>query len=89
MDIDQQGEIQKRYSTAFPIVTIEEATVDGHETETDDIHDSFVYGGIVKVGEKKDAPQNSPVKRHRARPMSEQLVGKARPRAVYVNEEGK
>lgn len=89
MDVDQEGNIQKRFSTAFPIATIEETTADGHETETDDIHDSLVYGGIVKEGEKKEvAPQTTPVKRHRTRPMSEQLLGKARPRAVYENEEG-
>lgn len=88
MDVDRQEEIHKRFSTAFPIVTIEEATTDGHDDESDNIHDSLVYGGILKEDEKKDSPQTTPVKRQRVRPMSEQLLGKARPRAVYEDDEG-
>lgn len=89
MDIDRDEDIQKRYSSAFPIVTIEEATMDGHEVDTEDIHDSMVYGGILKEGERiEKEPETTPVKRQRIRPMSEQLLGKARPRAVYEDEEG-
>ncbi|KXN81385.1 hypothetical protein AN958_04774 [Leucoagaricus sp. SymC.cos] len=82
---DQDKRMQKRFSTAFPIVTIEEATADGHDADTEDIHNSLVYGGIVKEKEKEEGPQTTPVKRQRVRPMSEQLL---RPRAVYENEEG-
>ncbi|KAF9449617.1 hypothetical protein P691DRAFT_799115 [Macrolepiota fuliginosa MF-IS2] len=86
-DIDQDMEIQKRFSTAFPIVTIQEATVDGHGDESEEIHDSLVYGGILKEGEKIEEPRQTPVKRQRVRPMSEQMLGRARPRAVYEDEE--
>jgi hypothetical protein len=51
-------------SSTLPIVTIEEATVDGHsDVET-------------------------PSKRARARPLSEQLLGRSRPKAMYEDENG-
>lgn len=90
LNVNKGEEIHRRFSTAFPIVTIEEATVDGHgdesEIHTEEIHDSLVYGGILKEGENRE--ELTPVKRHRVRPLSEQLLGKARPRAVYEDEEG-
>lgn len=94
LSANRDEEVHKRFSTAFPIVTIEEATVDGHggdseEIRSEEIHDSLVYGGILKEGEnREEQDQLTPVKRHRVRPLSEQLLGKARPRAVYEDEEG-
>lgn len=88
IDVGRGEEIHKRFSTAFPIATIEEATGDGREDDTEEIHDSFVYGGILKENETKDLPQTTPLKRPRARPMSEQLLGKVRPCAVYEDDEG-
>ncbi|KAJ3573255.1 hypothetical protein NP233_g2552 [Leucocoprinus birnbaumii] len=88
MDVDQREEIHKRYSTAFPIVTIEEASADSHDDASENINDSLVYGGILKENEKKHSPQTTPVKRLRQRPLSEQLLGKVRPRAVCEDEEG-
>ncbi|KAF9219060.1 hypothetical protein BS17DRAFT_439592 [Gyrodon lividus] len=54
-----------------PIVTIEEATVDGH------------WMG----DEESAAPMETPVKRARARPMSEQLLGRSRPKAMYEGDD--
>ena len=88
IDAGRGEEVHKRFSAAFPIATIEEATGDGREDDTEEIHDSFVYGGILKESETKDLPQTTPVKRPRARPMSEQLLGKVRPCAVYEDDEG-
>lgn len=88
IDVGRGEEIHKRFSTAFPIVTIEEAVGDGREDDTEEIHDSLVYGGILKENETKDLPQTTPAKRLRARPMSEQLLGKVRPCAAYEDDEG-
>jgi len=88
IDVGRGEEINKRFSTAFPIATIEETAGDDHEDDTEEIHDSLVYGGILKESETKDLLQTTPVKRPRARPMSEQLLGKVRPRAVYEDDEG-
>ncbi|KAF7791167.1 hypothetical protein EIP86_002178 [Pleurotus ostreatoroseus] len=49
---------------ARPIVTVEEATVDGHGAPTD------------------TESMQTPAKRARPRPMSEQLLGKSRPRGI-------
>lgn len=89
IDVDQGEEIHKRFSTAFPIATIEEATRDGREDDTEEIHDSIVYGGILKESETKYLPQMTLVKRPRARPMSELPLGKLRPCAVYEDDEGR
>ncbi|KAH7884200.1 hypothetical protein F5I97DRAFT_1671717 [Phlebopus sp. FC_14] len=53
-----------------PVVTIEEATVDGHESVEDE--------SVVSV--------ETPVKRARPRPMSEQLLGRSRPKAIYEED---
>lgn len=58
---EREGMDEEKTST-LPIVTIEEATVDGHsDVET-------------------------PSKRARARPLSEQLLGRSRPKAMYEDE---
>jgi hypothetical protein len=49
-----------------PIVTVEEATVDGHG------HSDL----------------ETPIKRARPRPMSEMLLGRSRPKAMYEDENG-
>ncbi|KIK98105.1 hypothetical protein PAXRUDRAFT_725108 [Paxillus rubicundulus Ve08.2h10] len=54
-----------------PIVTIQEATVDGHGTEE----------------EESVLSMETPVKRARARPVSEQLLGRSRPKAIYEGDD--
>ncbi|OSC98903.1 hypothetical protein PYCCODRAFT_1470720 [Trametes coccinea BRFM310] len=55
-----------------PIVRVEEATADGHSAPTDD---------EASLGE-------TPVKRARPRPMSEQMLGRPRPQPICDNGEG-
>ncbi|KAG1854418.1 hypothetical protein DFJ58DRAFT_787853 [Suillus subalutaceus] len=59
----EEGEgVNEEEASTLPIVTIEEATVDGHsDVET-------------------------PIKRVRQRPVSEQLLGRSRPKAMYEDE---
>ncbi|KAG5650532.1 hypothetical protein H0H81_011921 [Sphagnurus paluster] len=66
----------------LPIVTVEAATCDGHG-EPDD-------HSILEEEEEilEDQPLETPVKRARARPMSEQLLGKSRPKPMYESEDG-
>ncbi len=59
---------------AFPILTIEEATADGH---------AFV--GDESISEEVAA---TPVKKARARPLSEQLLGRSRPKPMHEDDEG-
>ncbi|THU90173.1 hypothetical protein K435DRAFT_864575, partial [Dendrothele bispora CBS 962.96] len=54
-------------STNMPLLTLEEATSDGHERVADD----------------GDSAVSTPVKRARPRPMSEQMLGKSRPQAIH------
>lgn len=61
-----------------PIVTVESATADGHSEAED--------GPEVELPSPSDA---TPSKRVRPRPVSEQLLGRARPKAVYEEEECK
>ncbi|KAG6330873.1 hypothetical protein ID866_8216 [Astraeus odoratus] len=60
---EEEEEVQKPVT---PILTIEEATVDGHGTVDDDM-----------------PPMETPVKRSRVRPTSEQLLCRSRPKAIY------
>ncbi|KAH7920517.1 hypothetical protein BV22DRAFT_1133018 [Leucogyrophana mollusca] len=55
-----------------PIVTIEEATADGHSLPDDDV---------------PDRSMETPVKRARPRPVSEQLLGRSRPKAIYEDDD--
>lgn len=55
-----------------PIVTVEAATLDGHEAVADD---------NVEIVE-------TPIKRARPRPVSEQLLGRPRPQAMFEEENG-
>ncbi|KAF7982388.1 hypothetical protein HWV62_28475 [Athelia sp. TMB] len=57
---------------SLPLLTLEEATMDGH----DSINDSLVSTATT-----------TPVKKARPRPMSEQLLGKSRPEAMHGEEE--
>ncbi|TBU22804.1 hypothetical protein BD311DRAFT_822465 [Dichomitus squalens] len=59
-----------------PMVRIEEATADGHSPPTDD----------EKVDEGASLSE-TPVKRARARPVSEQMLGRPRPQAICENSE--
>ena len=56
-----------------PILTFEEATTDGHGDGESDI----------------SSCAGTPIKRARPRPMSEQLLGKARPKAILDDAVGK
>ncbi|KAF6741921.1 hypothetical protein DFP72DRAFT_1110853, partial [Ephemerocybe angulata] len=63
----------------YPIVTIEEATADGHgEGLYDPLSD---YEDTIK-------DVATPVKKPRGRPVSEQLLGRARPEGVCEDEDG-
>jgi hypothetical protein len=85
-ELDGKDELQKRYCSAFPIATIAEAPTDDRE-ETGGICGSVFSGEISsEIGKREE--EDTPIKRHRIRPMSEQLLGKPRPRAVYEDEEG-
>ncbi|KAF8959872.1 hypothetical protein BDZ97DRAFT_1666634 [Flammula alnicola] len=72
---------------SYPILTIEEATVDGHGVRDDD---------EMVVEEEKCQEEEvvqpsvaaTPVKKARARPLSEQLLGKSRPKPMYEEDEG-
>ena len=67
---------RRRSYGAYPILTIEEATSDGH-------------GGLEEDQiEQDDTNQVSTPVRRRVRPMSEQLLGKARPKAIHEEDEG-
>ena len=63
----------KRHS--YPIVTIEEATSDGHGDPEDDEM-------------LPEEPSATPVKKARIRPLSEQLLGRSRPRPMHEDDEG-
>ena len=60
-----------------PLVRVEEATADGHSPPTDDEK----APPVPSLGE-------TPPKRARARPMSEQMLGRPRPQAICDNSEG-
>ena len=70
----------KRHS--YPIVTIEEATSDGHGSPDDD--------EVLQEPEEpqRQQPVATPVKKARLRPLSEQLLGRSRPRPTYEDDEG-
>ncbi|KAH9846904.1 hypothetical protein C2E23DRAFT_872120 [Lenzites betulinus] len=58
-----------------PIVRVEEATADGHSAPTDDEREVA-------------SPSETPAKRVRPRPMSEQMLGRPRPQPICDDEEG-
>jgi serine/arginine repetitive matrix protein 2 len=88
----------------YPIVTIEEATVDGHGSVDDDddrmlvdeesghrgFGDSEDRMDVDDDGDQAPAPTETPVKQQkvRTRPVSEQLLKGSRPKAVYEDDEG-
>jgi hypothetical protein len=67
----------------YPIVTIEEATADGHG---DDLNEPI----MEESEEEEECVQvvATPMKKPRARPLSEQLLGKSRPLPVHEGEDG-
>ena len=73
----QGGTPPKRHS--YPIITIEEATSDGHGAEADKAR---------QEEPQQEQPVATPVKRARVRPLSEQLLGRSRPRPIHEDEEG-
>ncbi|KAI0635339.1 hypothetical protein C8Q77DRAFT_1054820 [Trametes polyzona] len=60
-----------------PIVRVEEATADGHSAPTDDEHEPA-----------QASPSDTPVKRARPRPMSEQMLGRPRPQPICDEGDG-
>ncbi|TFK19266.1 hypothetical protein FA15DRAFT_709141 [Coprinopsis marcescibilis] len=68
----------------YPILTIEEATNDGHG---DDYLHRRGEGDSTIRGDKEDDESVTPVKEARARPLSEQLLGRSRPVAVYSEDD--
>lgn len=64
---------------AFPILTIEEATADGHGAPGDE---------ELLEEERETAAAATPVKKARVRPMSEQLLGRSRPKPIHEDEDG-
>jgi serine/arginine repetitive matrix protein 2 len=69
-------QLRRRSYGAYPILTIEEATSDGHG----DVEE-------VETGSNQVESTTTPVKR-RVRPMSEHLLGRARPKAIHEDDEG-
>ncbi|KAF8060726.1 hypothetical protein FPV67DRAFT_304096 [Lyophyllum atratum] len=68
----------------LPIVTVEAATCDGHGAPDD-------YSLLEEDEQElpqEELPLATPVKRARPRPMSEQLLGRSRPQALYEGEDG-
>ncbi|KAI0746236.1 hypothetical protein C8Q80DRAFT_1271161 [Daedaleopsis nitida] len=79
---DSSGSLSPPASLAEnPLVRVEEATADGHSapTEDEDVADTPQEG--VSLNE-------TPVKRARPRPMSEQMLGRPRPQPICDNSEG-
>lgn len=63
---------------SYPIVTIEEATADGHGDEEEIIQEP-----------QREQPSATPKKpRVRVRPLSEQLLGRSRPLPMHDDDEG-
>jgi serine/arginine repetitive matrix protein 2 len=74
----QPGTPPKRHS--YPIVTIEEATSDGHGGPDDD--------EVLQEEPQRQQPAATPVKKARLRPLSEQLLGRSWPRPTHGDDEG-
>ena len=74
----QPGTPPKRHS--YPIVTIEEATSDGHGGSEED--------EVLQEVPQREEPAATPVKKARLRPLSEQLLGRSRPRPTHEDDEG-
>ena len=73
----QAGTPPKRHS--YPIVTIEEATSDGHGSPEDE---------VLQEEPQQQQPVATPVKKARLRPHSEQLLGRSWPRPTPEDDEG-
>jgi len=74
----QPGTPIKRHS--YPIVTIEEATSDGHGGPDDD--------EVLQEEPQRQQLAATPVKKARLRPLSEQLLGRSWPRPTHDDDEG-
>jgi len=75
----QPGTPPKRHS--YPIVTIEEATSDGHGGPDED-------EVLQEPQFERQQPAATPVKKARLRPLSEQLLGRSLPRPTHDDDEG-
>ena len=73
--------MRRRSYGIYPILTIEEATADGHGDPEEEMGSNKKFVGVG------DVPSATPVKR-RIRPLSEQLLGRARPKAIHEDEDG-
>jgi len=91
-----QGEIEEEVEEEgqnfrYPILTIEEATSDGHGLPADwdePIEDDDSAEGVDVDEHEQSKPAATPVKKARARPLSEQLLGRTRPKPMYEDDEG-
>jgi serine/arginine repetitive matrix protein 2 len=78
MDIDVR--LSKMNGRQTPMVVIEAATADGHSIPDDDMMD-------VDHDEEQDVV-STPAKRVRPRPMSEQMLGRERPKGIHDESGG-
>ncbi|KDR69956.1 hypothetical protein GALMADRAFT_898782 [Galerina marginata CBS 339.88] len=110
---EQDVDERRQQKFAYPILTIEEATSDGHgrmdydddEEEEgeemigsddgsaefaalDEDEEQDTRKGLATGEGEDEKPAATPVKKARARPLSEQLLGRSRPRPMYEDEEG-
>ncbi|KAG6865214.1 hypothetical protein C0991_004415 [Blastosporella zonata] len=72
----------------MPVVMVEAATADGHGAPDDDSILEEDEGQQGLPVEEEELPMETPVKRARPRPLSEQLLGKSRPKPMYEGEDG-
>ncbi|KAF9457373.1 hypothetical protein BDZ94DRAFT_1175700 [Collybia nuda] len=70
----------------LPIVTVEAATADGHSAPDDCV--SMMEDDEEIYEEEQEPRLETPVKKARARPLSEQMLGRSRPRAMHESEDG-
>lgn len=107
----EEEEVVEEVVARYPIVTIEEATVDGFsclDDEEEDEHtvvgsdsengfeeeeeDCMDVDGFEKVDNSVSMPEPAvaatPVKKSRARPMLEQLLGRGQLKRMYEDDEG-
>lgn len=61
-----------------PIVNVETATTDGHSEVGDDAEVNMSVSSVA-----------TPSKKARTRPVSEQMLGRSRPKAIHDEEDGK
>ncbi|KAF9527941.1 hypothetical protein CPB83DRAFT_855475 [Crepidotus variabilis] len=69
-----------------PILTIEEATADGHAFVDEDLDEDD--SGRDEDSQDETDSNATPAKKARQRPLSEQMLGKSRPKPMHEDDEG-